>query len=85
MAAHDATDRIVRRVLVPVGGRLRPGTVLWTYDDTGRERALVRYASVSGVVVRRLHWADELRPDTGRVIELPVHVAGAVPVRPRSA
>lgn len=38
-----------------------PGTVLWEYLDIGRPRALVRYELPFGLVVRRLHWRDELR------------------------
>lgn len=49
-------------VLVEHDGTLVIGTVLWRYVESGRMRALVRYESPSGVVVRRLHWADELWP-----------------------
>lgn len=38
-----------------------PGRVLWEYPDIGRLRALVRYELPGGLVVRRLHWRDELR------------------------
>jgi hypothetical protein len=49
-------------VLVEHDGRLLVGSVLWRYVESGRMRALVRYETPSGVVVRRLHWADELWP-----------------------
>jgi hypothetical protein len=69
-------------VLVEHDGRLLVGSVLWRYEESGRTRALVRYETPSGVIVRRLHWADELWPTaatpapvpeaqpSGRVIEL---------------
>jgi hypothetical protein len=69
-------------VLVEHDGALLIGTVLWRYEESGRMRALVRYETPSGVVVRRLHWADELWPTSeppgddleprpqGRVLEL---------------
>jgi hypothetical protein len=61
------------------------GHVLWRYEESGRTRALVRYEMPSGVVVRRLHWADELWPTSEpaeppagvpepRVIELELRV-----------
>jgi hypothetical protein len=49
-------------VLVEHVGSWLQGTVLWEYMDTGRLRALVRYELRSGLVVRRLHWRDELQP-----------------------
>ena len=49
-----------------------PGVILWQYLDTGRPRALVRYETPSGHVVRRLHWTDELCPR--RVLVLPLIV-----------
>ena len=58
---------------VEQGGRWVPGTVLWEFPDNGRTRALVRFASGGGTVVRRLHWSDELRRP-GRVLELPLVV-----------
>lgn len=36
-------------------------TVLWEYEDVGRRRALVRYELPGGLIVRRLHWRDELQ------------------------
>jgi hypothetical protein len=69
-------------VLVEHDGALLLGSVLWRYEESGRMRALVRYETPSGVVVRRLHWADELWPTSappeeepeptpgGRVLEL---------------
>jgi hypothetical protein len=56
-------------LLVEHLGSWLPGTVLWEYTDTGRVRVLVRYELQSGLVVRRLHWRDELRCP-GVVIEL---------------
>ncbi len=44
------------------GIKLVRGVVVWEFEDTGRRRALVRYAALSGVVVSRLHWVDELWP-----------------------
>lgn len=49
-----------------------PGEVLFSYLDTGRWRSLVRYTTVSGVRVVRLHWSDELEPVGARVVELDV-------------
>jgi hypothetical protein len=51
-----------RKVLVDDGPQLVRGVVVWEFEDTGRRRALVRYASLSGVAVSRLHWVDELWP-----------------------
>lgn len=56
-------------VSVRYGDVWLPGTVLWEYRDVGRARALVRYRMPGGVVVRRLHWRDELRP-RGVVLEM---------------
>jgi hypothetical protein len=73
-------------VLVEHDGTLLTGAVLWSYLESGRTRALVRYETPAGVVVRRLHWADELWPTSapeesttepgtaGRVIELQLRV-----------
>jgi hypothetical protein len=58
-------------VLVDHLGEWLPGTVLWEYRDTGRPRALVRFETAAGLVIRQLRWIDELRP-CGRVIELPL-------------
>jgi hypothetical protein len=58
-------------VLVEHLGDWLPGTVLWEYPDVGRPRALVRYVTSTGLVLRRLIWSDELRT-TGRTIELPL-------------
>lgn len=55
-------------VLVERDGAWVPGVVLWEYCDSGRTRCLVRYETSAGVVVRRLHWRDELR--IGVVLEL---------------
>jgi hypothetical protein len=52
-------------------GRWLPALVIWEYVDTGRPRALVRFETVAGLVLRQLFWVDELQPD-GRVIELPL-------------
>lgn len=79
----DQTVEAGAAVLVRDAARWVPGTVLWHYPDCDRERALVRYVSVSGVVVRRLHWLDELRltgaalGTAGTVIELPLQVVRA--------
>jgi hypothetical protein len=51
----------VETVLVEHLGSWLQGKVLWEYTDTRRLRALVRYELPSGLVVRRLHWRDELR------------------------
>jgi hypothetical protein len=58
-------------VLVDHRGEWLPGTVLWEYQDTGRRRALVRFETAAGLVIRQLRWVDELRP-FGRIIELPL-------------
>ena len=58
-------------VLVDHSGEWLPGTVLWEYQDTGRWRALVRFETAAGLVIRQLRWVDELRP-FGRIIELPL-------------
>jgi hypothetical protein len=58
-------------VLVCHLGEWLPGTVLWEYRDTGRRRALVRFETAAGLVVRELRWAEELR-SCGRVVELPL-------------
>lgn len=49
----------------------RPATVLWRYAEGRRLRALVRFETTAGLVLRQLRWADELRP-TGRVLLLPM-------------
>jgi hypothetical protein len=59
-------------VLVVHDHQWLPGVILWQYLDTGRPRALVRYETPAGHVVRRLHWVDELCP--GRVLVLPLMV-----------
>jgi hypothetical protein len=66
-----------RQVWVPHDGQALYGTVLWEYVDTGRPRALVRYALPGGLVVRRLHWSDQLRA-TGHTIELDLRPADPV-------
>jgi hypothetical protein len=48
-------------VLVEHAETWLPGLVLWEYADIGRLRALVRYELPGGLIVRRLHWRDELR------------------------
>ena len=58
-------------VLVEYLGEWLPGTVLWEYLDTGRPRALVRFETVAGLVIRQLRWSDELRP-CGRGFALPL-------------
>jgi hypothetical protein len=58
-------------VLVRHLGEWLPGTVLWEYRDTGRPRALVRFETAAGLVIRELRWRDELKAG-GRVIELPL-------------
>jgi hypothetical protein len=58
-------------VLVCHLGEWLPGTVLWECRDTGRLRALVRFDTATGLVIRELRWVDELRP-RGQVIELPM-------------
>ena len=60
-------------VSVEQGGAWVPGTVLWEFQDNGRARALVRVVTAGGIVVRGLHWSDELRRP-GRVLELPLVV-----------
>jgi hypothetical protein len=55
-------------VLVDHLGSWLPGVVLWEYSDVGRQRALVRYELPGGMVVRQLHWQDELR-NPGVVLE----------------
>jgi len=61
-------------VWVPDNGTWLPGILLWEIVDTGRRRALVRYAVQGGVIVRRLHWRDELLPG-GVTIELDLRPA----------
>lgn len=48
-----------------------PAWVLWEYVDSGRRRALVRVETRGGLVVRQLHWHDELLRGA-RVLELPL-------------
>jgi hypothetical protein len=52
-------------------GTWLPAVVIWEYVDTGRPRALVRFETEAGLVLRQLRWVDELRPG-GPVIELPL-------------
>jgi len=59
-----------------------PGEVLFSYLDTGRWRSLVRYTTLSGVRVVRLHWSDELDPLGARVVELDVTEASGVELIP---
>jgi hypothetical protein len=54
-------------VLVSYCGDWLGATVIWRYLEQGRPRALVRFETPTGLVVRQLRWADELRP-TGRVL-----------------
>ena len=68
---------MLRPVWVPHDGGPLYGTVLWEYVDTGRARALVRYELPGGLVVRRLHWSDELCA-AGRTIELDLRLACVV-------
>jgi hypothetical protein len=58
-------------VLIDHGGQWLPGIVLWEYLDTGRPRALVRFESPAGWVLRQLRWIDELR-SCGRMMALPL-------------
>src|SRR4051812_15114478 len=58
-------------VLVCHIGIWLPGTILWEYQDTGRRRALVRFETAAGLVIRELRWIDELR-SRGRIVELPL-------------
>jgi hypothetical protein len=60
-------------MLVEHLGRWVPAAVLWSYVDTGRPRALVRYETPAGFVIRQLRWVDELRP-LGPVLELVLRV-----------
>ena len=48
-------------------GEWRSATVLWRYTESGRSRALVRFETAAGLVVRQLRWVDDLQP-TGRVM-----------------
>lgn len=61
-------------VLVRYMGDWRPAAVLWRYVEGRRPRALVRFETDAGLVLRRLYWADELRP-TGRLLILPMSSA----------
>ncbi|MGH8895005.1 MAG: hypothetical protein ACRDWY_17135 [Actinomycetes bacterium] len=70
-------------VFVEDDGRWLPGVIQWEYHDTGRVRALVRYTTASGVVVRRLHWRDQLR--TGVVIELGLRQVGTTTDQPEGS
>jgi hypothetical protein len=45
--------------------------MVWEYVDTGRPRALVRFETEAGLVLRQLRWVDELRLGEP-VIELPL-------------
>ena len=69
-------------VLVEYLGEWRPATVLWRYLDGHRPRALVRFETESGLVLRQLRWADELQP-TGHLLVLPMsaHVERPAPAR----
>jgi len=69
------------RVVVPEPGA-GAGEVLFSYLDTGRWRSLVRYTTLSGVRVVRLHWSDELEPVGARVVELDVTGAPGVELIP---
>ena len=63
------------RVLVEHDGEQLPGTILWTYLDHGRERALVRFETAGGFVRRELRWRDEIVAAPApqpRVIALPM-------------
>jgi hypothetical protein len=64
-----------RAVLIEHHGTWLRGSVLWTYNDFGRLRALVRYDTPAGLTLRELRWADELRRP--RCLILPV-VAAAI-------
>ena len=59
-----------RAVLVERQGAWLPGHVLWTYDDIGRERALVHYDTAAGLTLRELRWSDELRRPRCLVLQL---------------
>lgn len=56
-------------VLVEHEGAWLPGALLWEYVEAGRHRALIRYETPEGVIVRRLLWRDELW-SVGVVLEL---------------
>ena len=56
-----SSETVLVNVLVNHLESWLPGVVLWEYSDIGRLRALVRYELPGGLVVRRLHWRDELR------------------------
>lgn len=58
-------------MLVRDDGRWLRGAVLFEYVDEGRPRCVVRYELPSGLVVRRLHWRDQLRTRTV-VLEMPL-------------
>jgi hypothetical protein len=49
-------------VLVEYLGEWHPATVLWRYTESGRSRALVRFETTAGLVVRQLRWVDDRRP-----------------------
>jgi hypothetical protein len=59
-----------RAVLVEHNGEWLTGHVLWTYEEFGRRRALVRFTTPAGLRLRALHWADELRRPGGIVLEM---------------
>lgn len=63
-------------VLVRHDGDWLRGVVLFEYADEGRARCMVRYVLPSGLVVRRLHWRDELGTRTV-VLEMPLVEAPA--------
>jgi hypothetical protein len=65
-------------VLVEHRERWVPGVVLFEYVDVGRLRALVRYELPGGLIVRRLHWRDELRAP-GVVLELQLRLLAEAP------
>jgi hypothetical protein len=54
-------------VVVDYLGEQRVATVLWRYAESGRERALIRFETPAGLVVRQMRWVDELEP-SGRVL-----------------
>lgn len=69
-------------VLVEHDGEWLAGRVLWRYDDQGRDRALVRFETETGLVVRRLFWGDELRRPAGRVMQIELrHLGTDEPIR----
>jgi hypothetical protein len=59
-----------RAVLVEHHGRRLSGYVLWSYDESGRRRALVPYDTPADLTQRELRWADQLERPRGLVLPL---------------